>query len=154
MLTHIPKTTLPLFVAALLLGGCGKSEPLRARSDVGERSAQAENPLSPEPPNSASVAQRRADFLNRIRAADSQKAVIERAVINDKNELGLIISRQTQLDEVPKILKSMLVQMNQAFPGQDLNAIAYTPTNPPRTIGTAHLDIRTRDMTYQPVSAP
>lgn len=154
MLTYIAKISIPLLAATLLFGGCGKTEPLRGSSMVSDRSTPAGSPLTPDEPNSTLLARRRAEFLNRIRTADPQKATIERAVINEKNELGIIVSRQTQLDEVPKLLKAMLVQMNQAFPGQDLNAIAYTPTNPPRTLGTAHLDVRTRDMTYQPVSAP
>jgi len=142
-----------LFGSALLVGGCGKSEPMRGQSDPGvTRSSPIQSGATSVAENSEPLEQRRAAFLNRIRAADPQKATIERAIINDKNELGLILSRQTNLDDVPKLLKSMLVQMNQVFPNQDLNAIAYTPTIPPHTIGTAHLDIRTRDMTYQPVA--
>jgi len=44
----------------------------------------------------------------------------------------------------------MLAQMAQEFPNQDLTVLAYTPSNPPQKIGTAHLDARTRAMTYVP----
>ena len=36
------------------------------------------------------------------------------------------------------------------FPGEDLTVLAYTPSNPPRKIGTGLLNARTRDMTYTP----
>ena len=96
-----------------------------------------------------SIEERRASLLNRIRSSDPDKAIIERAMINDQNELGLILSRKTNLDEVPKLMKAMLSQMAQDFPGQDLTVVAYTPTNPPHTIGTGRLNARTREMSYE-----
>lgn len=92
--------------------------------------------------------QRHADFLNRIRQADPQYQTIERAVLNEQNELGLILARTVEMDKIPALMRSMLTQMAKEFPGEDLNVIAYTPSNPPRKIGTAHLNARTRDMTY------
>ncbi|MEO6003829.1 MAG: hypothetical protein ABIS43_11790 [Opitutus sp.] len=100
-----------------------------------------------------SVEERRATLLNRIRAADPQHATIERALINENNELGLILSRQANLDDIPKLMRAMLTQMADAFPEQDLTAIAYTPTNPPRTIGRGRLNAQTREMTYTPTSS-
>ena len=89
-------------------------------------------------------------FLNRIRKADPQHQTIERAVFNEQNELGLILNRSVELDKIPALMRSMLVQMARAFPGQDLTILAYTPSNPPRKIGTARLNARTRDMSYTP----
>ena len=94
--------------------------------------------------------QRQAAFLNRIRKADPERRTIERAVFNGQNELGLILSRSVELDKIPALMRSMLVQMARAFPGQDLTILAYTPSNPPRKIGTARLNARTRDMSYTP----
>ena len=37
--------------------------------------------------------QRQADFLNRIRQADPQHRTIDRAMLNEQNELGLILDR-------------------------------------------------------------
>jgi hypothetical protein len=135
--------------AALLIfgAGCGRE----TRTQTAEYS-----PL--ESSRSASVAradttdERRAEFLNRIRSADPRQSTIERALLNERNELGLVLSRQTNLDDVPKLLKSMLAELDKSFPGQDHTAVAYAPTNPPRTIGTARLNARTRDMTYTPAS--
>ena len=94
--------------------------------------------------------QRQIEFLNRIRKADPQHQTIERAVFNEQNELGLILNRSVEMDKIPGLMRSMLVQMARAFPGQDLTILAYAPSNPPRKIGTARLKARTRNMTYTP----
>lgn len=98
----------------------------------------------------ADLKQRQIAFLNRIRKADPQHQTIERAVFNNQNELGLILNRSVELGKIPALMRSMLAQMARAFPGQDLTILAYAPSNPPRKIGTARLNARTRDMTYTP----
>lgn len=97
-----------------------------------------------------SLRQRQADFLNRIRQSDPSFQTIQRAVLNDQYALGLILNRDVQLDSIPQLMRAMLTRMAQEFPGQDLTVIAYAPTQPPMRIGTAHLDSRTRQMTYTP----
>lgn len=94
--------------------------------------------------------QRQAAFLRRLRGADPQHQTIERAVFNQQNELGLILNRSVDLDKIPALMRSVLIQMARAFPGQDLTVLAYAPSDPPRKIGTARLNARTRDMTYTP----
>jgi len=94
--------------------------------------------------------QRQIAFLNRIRKADPQHETIQRALFNQQNELGLILGRSVEMDKIPALMRSMLVQMARVFPGQDLTVLAYTPSNPPRKIVTARLNARTRDMTYTP----
>ena len=98
----------------------------------------------------ASQKQRQAEFLNRLRQADPQFKTIDRAVINGQNELGLILDRSVPMDSVPALMRTMLAQMVKEFPGQDLTVIAYAPANPPLKIGTAHLDLRTRETSYTP----
>jgi hypothetical protein len=90
------------------------------------------------------------EFLNRLRKADPKHQTIERAVFNEQNELGVILNRGVELDKISALMRSILVQMARAFPGQDLTVLAYAPSNPPRKIGTARLNARTRDMTYTP----
>jgi hypothetical protein len=80
----------------------------------------------------------------------AQHQTIERAVFNQQNELGLILNRSVEMDKISALMRSMLVQMAREFPNQDLTVLAYTPSNPPRKIGTARLNARTRDMTYTP----
>jgi hypothetical protein len=89
-------------------------------------------------------------FLNRIREADPQQRTIERAMLNEQNELGLILDGNVAMDRIPDLMRMMLTEMAREFPGQDLTVLAYTPSNPPRKIGTARLDGRTREMSYVP----
>ena len=98
----------------------------------------------------SNLKERQAAFLRRLRAADPQHQTIERAVFNEQNELGLILNRSVELDKIPALMRTVLTQMARAFPGQDLTVLAYAPSNPPRKIGTARLNARTRDMTYTP----
>ena len=113
-------------------------------------------PPSTSQSNSASAAgghelrQRQADFLNRIRTADPQQRTIDRALLNEQNELGLILDRSVEMDKIPDLMRSMLTQMAREFPGQDLTVLAYAPSEPPRKIGTARLNAQTRDMSYTP----
>jgi len=130
----------------LILTGCGPSS-----NDTRPYGAS-------EPPPSSSSGfgsgggqrQRQAEFLNRIRQSDPRYQTIEKAVLNENNDLGLILNRKVDLDSIPALMKTMLAQMNKEFPGQDLTVIAYTPTQPPIRMGTAHLDARSRAMTYTP----
>ena len=94
--------------------------------------------------------QRQIAFLNRIREADPQGRTIDRALLNEQNELGLILDRSVEMDKIPALMRSVLTQMAKEFPGEDLTVLAYTPSSPPRKIGTARLTARTRDMTYTP----
>ena len=91
-----------------------------------------------------------AAFLNEIRQADPNFQTIERALLNEQNELGLILDRSVELEKIPALMKLMLTKMAAQFPGQDLTVVAYTPSTPPRKVGTARLNARTRDMTYTP----
>ncbi len=92
--------------------------------------------------------QRQADFLNQIRAADPQERTIDRALLNEQNELGLILDRGVEMDKIPALMRTILTEMAREFPGQDLTVIVYTPSEPPRKIGTARLNARSRDMSY------
>ena len=89
-------------------------------------------------------------FLNRIREADPQQRTIERAMLNEQNELGLILDRNVEMNGIPDLMRMMLTEMAREFPEQDLTVIAYAQSNPRRKIGTAHLDGRTREMNYVP----
>jgi hypothetical protein len=89
-------------------------------------------------------------FLNRIPEADPQQRTIERAMLNEQNELGIILDGDVGMDRIPDLMRTMLTEMAREFPGQNLIVLAYAPSNPPRKIGTAHLDARTREMSYVP----
>ena len=132
--------------SALALAGCNDSK--------GTAPASQTSPVTSPPTARSATAgteARRAEFLNRIRAADPQHQTIHRAILNERNELGVILQRDVDLKDIPKLMQSLLTQMAKEFPREDLTIIAYTPTEPPRKIGTAHLNAATRDMTYTPV---
>lgn len=133
---------------ALAITACDSRQATQQATPRSEPPSVSSQPSSAG--NAHSLKQKQADFLNRIRAADPQGKTIDRAVINDQNELGLILDRSVQMDDIPKLMKSMLTQMAREFPGEDLTVIAYAPSNPPRKIGTARLNAQTRDMTYTP----
>jgi hypothetical protein len=94
--------------------------------------------------------QRQVEFLHRLRQADPRYQTIEKAVLNEHNELGVILNRQVEMEAVRPLMKTLLTQMAKAFPGQNLTVIAYAPSEPPLKIGTARLNARTRQMTYTP----
>ena len=132
------------FAAALLAGvsltSCDVAPPAapNASAPVAERSASRE------------TRQQQAEFLNRIRAADPQQRTIDRALLNEQNELGLILDRSVPMDKISDLMRSTLTEMAREFPGQDLTVVAYAPSEPPRKIGTARLNAKTRDMSYTP----
>ena len=106
------------------------------------------NPNGGAPRADASQRARQMELLERIRKADPQFNTIDKAVMNEENDLALILDRRVQLDDVPKLLKAMLGQMVREFPGEDLDVIAYAPSQPPLKIGTGHFDARTREISY------
>jgi hypothetical protein len=131
---------------ALLATGCGQPS-----DDSSQTRGASEQPVSRASGGaSSSQKQRQADFLNHIRQSDPRYQTIEKAVLNENNELGLVLSRSVEMDSIPALMRAMLTQMNKEFPGQNLTVIAYAPTQPPRRIGTAHLDASTRNMSYTP----
>lgn len=92
--------------------------------------------------------EQQAAFLQRVRSSDPQFQTIERALFNERNELGVVLDRSVEMDAIPQLMRALLTQMAREFPGQDLTVLAYAPTQPPVRIGVARLDSRTREMTY------
>ena len=131
---------------------CGPAAPPPVQRQAAPPESESRNanppPRSIPGETAGSQRQRQAEFLNRLRAADPQFKTIDKAVLNEQNELGLILDRSVDLDSIPALMRTMLAQMAKEFPGQDLNVTAYAPSNPPAKIGTAHLDARSREMTY------
>jgi len=131
-----------LAVAAALLAACDAPAPAPPAVLPGVA------PASTQTGGASDLKQRQIAFLNRIRDADPQQRTIDRALLNEQNELGLILDRSVEMDKISALMRTMLAQMAKEFPGEDLVVMAYTPSNPPRKIGTARLDARSRDMTY------
>jgi hypothetical protein len=136
--------TMVLSGGFLLLGGCSP------RSEPSASPPQAEQNRTVQPAADLEFKQRQIAFLNRIRDADPQRRVIDRAMLNEQNELGLILDRTVEMNRIPDLMRTLLTQMAREFPQQDLTVIAYTPSNPPLKVGTARLDSRTNEMNYVP----
>jgi hypothetical protein len=135
---------------SLILGGCSP-QGTAPEHEIGRGSQSASPEAGVHSINSRSDLQAgKLRFLNALREADPQYQTIERAVMNEQNELGLILSRNVQMDDIPKLMRSILKRMASEFPGQDLTVVAYAPSNPPLKIGTARLDAQSREMTYTP----
>ncbi|MEO7319402.1 MAG: hypothetical protein ABIZ56_10475 [Chthoniobacteraceae bacterium] len=131
--------------ALLILAGCDAAPPV---APVLPPPVEISRPAAGK--TAGDLSQRQVAFLNRLREADPQQRTIDRALLNEQNELGLIMDRSVEMDKIPALMKTMLAQMAREFPGQDLTVIAYAPSTPPRKIGTARLNAQTRDMTYTP----
>ncbi len=132
----------------LALSACDAPPPPAARTVPVEETRNAETTLPTG--GGEAMPQRQAAFLNRLREADPEQRTIDRAMLNASNELGLILDHRVEMDKIPALMKTMLAQMAREFPGQDLTVLAYTPSDPPRKVGTARLNAQTRDMTYTP----
>jgi hypothetical protein len=128
----------------LFLGACSP------RSEPAVSPPQAQQSIGSQPSTGPEFKQRQIAFLNRIRDADPQQPVIDRAMLNEQNELGLILDRSVEMNRIPDLMRTFLTQMAREFPEQDLTVIAYTPSSPPLKVGTAHLDSRTKEMNYLP----
>jgi hypothetical protein len=142
--------------AAVLCAGCGPAPegqgtaPVERNVERGVvRGSSSERAIFGDQVNRGRTRDaERAQFLNRIRSADPNFQTIERALINERNELGVILNRNVDLHTIPALMRSLLTQMAREFPGEDLTIIAYAPSEPPLKIGTARLDAQTKEMTY------
>ena len=144
LLSHL--CALQVIVGTLLLSGCDRPVPPQTEAEAPRKLEVSSTPVAPQDK------ERQMAFLNRIRDADPQGQTIQRALLNEQNELGLILGRGVEMNKIPELMKTMLTQMAKEFPGEDLTIIAYAPSSPPQKIGTARLNARTRDMTYTPAS--
>jgi len=97
---------------------------------------------------------RQVAFLHQLREADPRYQTIDKAILNEQNELGVILDRRVEMEAVRPLMRTLLTQMAKAFPGQNLTVIAYAPSEPPLPIGTARFNARTRQMTYTPAVRP
>lgn len=104
---------------------------------------------SPQRNDSALQSQKMA-FLHQIRGTDPNDPAFERALMNDDGDLGVILRKSVQIDHIPPLMSDLLAQMAVEFPDQDLAVIAYTDSAPPLRLGTARLDARSGETTYEP----
>ena len=137
------KVLVGTFTGVLGLGWCDAQQAPSAGNSLARQTIA-------EPANAQDLRRRQMEFLNQIRRFDPQREVIDRAVFNERNELGIIVDHSMEIQKIPRLTRTLVTKMAQQFPNQDVTILAYAPTNPPLKLGTAHLDARTGDMVYSP----
>jgi len=94
--------TIMLGSSLLFLGACSP------RSEPAVSPPQAEQSRANQPSTGPEFKQRQIAFLNRIRDADPQQRVIDRALLNEQNELGLILDRSVEMNRIPDLMRTFL----------------------------------------------
>jgi hypothetical protein len=94
--------------------------------------------------------QRQWDHLNRIRQNDNLNSSIARTLLNDQNQLGVVLYSSVTLDKVPALMRTVMTEMAQEFPHEDVTLVVYAASTPPREIGTAQLNGQTGETIYTP----
>jgi hypothetical protein len=139
----------PLIAATLLVATQTTSQAFSLRELLGGGSHKDQSSTATTQPTARTQKAKQIEFLNRVRRSDPNRQTIQKAIFNEQNELGIILARGVQMDSIGALAKSLLAQEARYFPGQDLSISFYAPTSPPMKIGSANLNARTRDMTYQ-----
>ena len=89
-------------------------------------------------------------FLNRLKKQETDSPTIDRATITEKNELGLILNANVTEDKIPDLMKSVLEKMAQEFPEDDITVSVFTQSDPPRKVGKATRNAKTKETAYTP----
>jgi hypothetical protein len=138
-----------LFVVALLsLAACKRSQPEAPAQSPLMIAQQTRAKQTAQLPEST---QRHWAFLNRIRQDDTLNSSISRTLVNDENQLGVVLFSSVTPGTVPALMHTVLTQMAQKFPGEDVVLVVYASATPLRKIGVAHLDGKTEAITYTPL---
>jgi hypothetical protein len=88
---------------AILATFTGRDQPVSLPSSSQDQGGLATPADAPD-----AWKQRPADYLNRIRAADPDHRTIERAMLNEQNERGLILDRSVEMDRMPPVVMGAL----------------------------------------------
>ena len=139
-----------LFLSALatiaLLAGCDKP----AATPAATQNQPPTEPQIAKSPSPRGTNVRYALFLNRMRATDLQDPLIERAMITEQNEIGVVLARSIEADKVADTMRTIVEKMAAEFPGEALTVHAYLASDPARSVGVAKLDSQTREVVYTP----
>ena len=102
-----------LLSLAFLIPGCDEPPAVVGTSGVPTRTSQSGDQME--------LKKRQMAFINRIRSADPQAQTIDRAMLNEQNELGLVLDRSVEMDKVSALMRAMLTQIQLARPAQRLS---------------------------------
>lgn len=132
-----------LVVALLIVAACHRPEPVAEAPTPSAQQKRAER-ASKVP----TATQRHWTFLNRIRQHDAFNSAIQRTLVNDQNELGVVLYSSVASDKVSDLMRKVMAEMAQEFPREDVTLAVYKAGTPPQKIGAAHLDGKTEEATY------
>lgn len=107
----------------LLVFGCDQSGDEKPQPGKSVPSATAGR--------TAPTSTRQERFLARIQQAAAGNHVIRTARMNGDNELGVVLDKQVELNQVKPLLTTLLKEMRSEFPGHSLQVIAYAPNGRP-----------------------
>ena len=143
------RRTIIRLLALLLAGslgwfGCSRKEATEPATPTEQQKRAQRFAELPE------AIQRHWTFLNRLRQNDPFD-VIDRTMVDDQNQLGVVLDSSVTADKVPDLLKQVMKKMAAEFPDQDLTLSAYALSNPLRKFGTIHLDGKGGEAVYTPV---
>ena len=131
-----------LLLLAFLLAMCSCHRQLSERED---RALRAKREAAASEPTRQQLA-----YLDRIRQRDPFNASIERTLLTERSEPGVVLSKSVTADKVPALLNDVMKEIAHKFPQQDVTLIVFASGTPPRQIGTAHLNGQTGETTYTP----
>jgi len=134
-----------LVVALSVFSACHKPEPVAQSPTPSVVQKRAER--AAEVPASM---QRHWTFLNRIRQDDAFNSLIDRTMLNEDNQLGVVLFSSVKPEQVSDAMNKVMTEMGREFPHEDATVAVYQLATPPKRIGTAHLDGQTEKATYTP----
>ena len=134
-----------LTVALSVLAACHKPEPVAESPTPSVEQKRAEH--AAEVPESM---QRHWTFLNRIRQDDAFDGIIDRTMLNEDNQIGVVLFSSVKPEQVSIVMNKVMTEMGQEFPHEEVTVAVYQVATPPKRIGTAHLDGQTEKATYTP----
>ena len=143
-------------VSLLVLAGCGKAPeatPPQAMVTPGPtKSAELDEQLKAalREAGDGKLKVREAIFLNRLKKQDPAHPIIDRAMITEQNELAVVMNNGVEADKIPDVMKSVMEKMAQEFPEDDLAVVAFAPSDPPRRVGKATRNAKTKETAFTP----
>ncbi|HXA08442.1 MAG TPA: hypothetical protein VNW28_00580 [Chthoniobacterales bacterium] len=143
---RISKWLLPILGGALLsMAACHKLKPAAENATPSEEQVRATR--AAEVPKSI---QQQWTCLNRIRQRDGLNSTIDRTLLDEQNQLGVVLFSTVTPDKVPALMRTVMTEMAQEFPNDNVTLTVYASANPPRKMGTAHRDGQTGEVSYVP----
>ena len=134
----------------LLVGVCCFSACQKSTTEIASPGASETPPPSEAAAPVPESLQQQWTYLNRIRQSDDLDSSIDRTLLTEKNELGVVLYSRVTAEQVPAVMRKVMTAMVQEFPSQDVTIVVYGASAPPHRVGIAQLDGQTGQTRYTP----